>query len=517
MKLHPRLSLVVFLFGTTAVFGQSTTSDTRVNPRSHVERFSTPLVRAERAETEATTKLATNPDDAVALNARALARMRLNRYQEAYEDLRRVVALQPANSEYQANLGYVLWKLGRPAEAIAAERAAIKLDDKNYTAHYQLGRFLLRLGGQKELQEAANQLRRALQIDPRQYETRFELIAAYRALGNIELALGQYELLQDARPADPRVTYIGALLAADRGDMKAAISGLQEALRRDPTLIGAWQDLGLAYIKLNRWSEAAETFAELTKLQPSSADTAYFYALALFNAGQSSAAEKEARRALRLNAGDAASLTLLGIALAARGDANNEASEALAQAVALAPASFDANFYLGRVQYTMKDYVTAVQTLRAALKLNPQHAEARFFLGTALEAAGDSQGALVEYQKLIETDPQSAMGQVGLGALLVKQGKQDEAVSALKRATTLDAKSFEAHWALGRALILANRFPEAVESLQTAVALAPDRSDAHYQLGLALKRVGRNEEAKQEFAIVERLNSEFRIRAAPQP
>ncbi|MEP6706368.1 MAG: tetratricopeptide repeat protein [Pyrinomonadaceae bacterium] len=513
MKLHTRCLIVIVLFGTPSVFAQSTGNGIGANPRSHAERFSTPQMRAEQAEVEATARLAANPKDAAALNARALARMRLNLYRESYEDLSQLVALQPTNSEYQANLGYVLWKLGRAKEAIEAERAAIRIDDKNYTAHYQLGRFLLRVGDQKQLQEAADHLRRAIEIDPRQYETRFELVAAYRALGNTELALAQYELLQDARPAEPRVMYIGALLAVDRNDLKTAISGFQEALRHDPNLIGAWQDLGLAYIKLNRWPEAAETFAEMTKRAPDSADAAYFYALALFNAGQTSAAEREARHALRLNAGDAASLTLLGIVLAARGGANDEASEVLVQAVALAPTSFDANFYLGRVQYTMRNYAAAVQSLRAAVKLNSTRAEARFFLGTALEAAGDSQAALAEYQELIHLEPQSAMGQVGLGALLLKQGKTEEAISALQRATSLDTRSFEAHWALGRALILVERFAEALESLRQAVALAPDRPDAHYQLGLALKRLGHTEEANREFATVERLNTEFRTNA----
>src|SRR5215218_3127738 len=86
--------------------------------RSHVERFRTPEMRAERAETEATQKLAANPGDAEALNARALARMRLGRYTEAHEDLRRAVSIKPASAEYQANLGYVLFKIGKPAEAI---------------------------------------------------------------------------------------------------------------------------------------------------------------------------------------------------------------------------------------------------------------------------------------------------------------------------------------------------------------------------------------------------------------
>src|SRR6266704_5718109 len=85
----------------------------QIKERSHVERFSSPEVRAERDEATATAKLATNTDDDQALNARALARMRLGHYKQAYDDLRRAVTIKPADADYQANFGYVLWKLGQ--------------------------------------------------------------------------------------------------------------------------------------------------------------------------------------------------------------------------------------------------------------------------------------------------------------------------------------------------------------------------------------------------------------------
>ena len=487
------------------------------NARSHVERFSAPSALAERDETDATARLKTNPNDAGALNERAYARMQLGRYAEAHEDLRRAVALQPTNADYQASLGYVLWKVGRPAEAIAAERAALKLSDTNSTAHYQLGRFLLLGGDPKNLSEAATHLRRALELDPRRSEVRFDLLTAYRALGDQPNAIAQLNLLQDARPADPRVTYADALLASDRGDMNAAINSFRETLRLDPTLVGAQQDLGLAFLKLKRWPEAIETFADMARRQTDSVEAAYFHALALFNAGRVPDAEREARRALRLDAGAAAAHTLLGIILASRGGADAEASESLSQSVALNPASFDAQFYLGRVQYTLQNYEGAVKSLRQATQLEPRHSEARFFLGTALESAGDPDAALVEYQELVRLDSQSSIGLTGYGALLMKQGKTGEAIDALGRAVALDARNFEAHWALGRALMLAERFDEATKSLQAAVALIPDRADAHYQLGLALRRVGRADEAKREFELVERINAEFRSRTRTQP
>ncbi len=350
----------------------------------------------------------------------------------------------------------------------------------------------------------------------RQYDVRFELIAAYRALGNRAEASSQLDFLWDARPSDPRVFYMSALLASDRNDLQAAIKDFKEALRRDPTLLGAWQDLGLAYVKLTRWQEAVETFAELARRDAGAVDAAYLHALSLFNAGRPTDAEREVRRAIRINEGATEAHTLLGVILASRGNANGEAGEALSQAVALNPNSFDAHFYLGRVLYVTKDYAGAVNELRAAVGLQPRHAEARFFLGTALEAAGESRSAMSEYEELVKINAQSAIGQAGLGALLVKQGKTEEAINALKRATSLDPKSFEAHWSLGRAFTLAERFSEASEVLKTAVSLAPYRADAHYQLGLALRRLGRAEEAAREFALVDKLNTEFRTSTAPR-
>ena len=513
MRVRALQLTICFCFGIASAVGQ--TGGT-ASSRSHLERFSTSQARAERDEAELSEKLKVDPNNAQNLNARAYARMGLGNYLEALQDLSRAVAIDPKRAEYHANLGYALWKLGRHAEAVNSEREALKLDEKNFTAQYQLGRFLLMGGDPTQLAAAATHLRRALEIDPRRSEVRFDLLTVYRTLGDQSNAIAQLNLLQDARPADPRVTYAEALLASDRGDLNAALAGFRETLRLDPTLYGAWQDLGLAYIKVKRWSDAVETFSELARKQSDSVEVAYFYALSLFNNGRVTDAEREARRALRLDAGASAAHTLLGIILASKRGADAEAVEALSQAIALDPSSFDAFFYLGRVEYAMKDYAASVQHLRTALRINPAHAEAYFFLGTTLEAAGDSDAALVEYQKLIEIDPQSAMGQVGLGALLVKQGKTIEAIAALQRATSLDAKSFEAHWALGRALMLSERFAEAAESLQTAVALASDRSDAHYQYGLALRRLGRNEEAKREFAIVERLNAEFRNRTVKQ-
>lgn len=501
------LILAFPIFFITSVFAQTPTPTVA---HSHVERFSTPEARAVRIEQETSEKLQKTPNDAVILNDRALARIRLQKFAEAFEDLKRAAEINPKQADYRANLGYVLWKLGRGTEAIQAEREALKLDEKNYTANYQLGRFLLRTGDKNLLKEATEKLKKALEIDARQYEVRFELIAAFRELGDTASALGQLDILQDAKSSDARVSYVSGLLLVDRSDLKSAEKSFREAVQKDPNLYGAWQDLGLLYAKQNRWNEAVEAFSELAKKQQNSVEAAYFLALSYFNAKKVSEAETEARRALRLDASAADAHTLLGIILAAKGTANAEAVESLTQAVALAPKNFDAVFYLGRLQYVSRDYQNSLKNLQTAVGLNPKNIEARFFLGSVLEALNESEKALGEYQEIVKLDEKSFYGQVGLGALYVKQGKLDDAVNALKKAVSIEKESFEANWALGRALVLQEKFAEGAETLQKAVNLQPTRTDARYQYAIALRRLGKTEEAKKEFDLVEKLNKEFR-------
>ena len=48
------------------------------------------------------------------------------------------------------------------------------------------------------------------------------------------------------------------------------------------------------------------------------------------------------------------------------------------------------------------------------------------------------------------------------------------------------------------------------DRLRESAEMAPESAEAHYQLGLALRRGGHEQEAKKEFAIVERLNQQYR-------
>ena len=477
---------------------------------SHVERFADPKAKHERAEKEATARLAANANDTRALLERGVARLNLGKLEQGVNDLGHAAALDPASADARAQLAYGFWLLGRLPDALVAAQAAVALDANHASAHHYVGRLLLETNGDSS--QAIEHLRRAVELNPAQIEFRFDLLNAYRRASDLMQAGVQLRLLRTALPpSDPRVAYAEGLLAADLGHLPRAIEQFRRALQANPRFIAARYDLARALVQTERWSEALELAEPLAKEFPQSYTAAYLHALSLQNSERSAEAEKEARRAIGLQPQSADAHTLLGITLAAQGG-YVEAGSALETAARLEPKNFDALFYLGRTRYALKDLAGARDAFRAATEVRPDDVEARFFLATALEGLGESEAALAQYHELTRRHPQDAHGHVGLGDWQAKHGQLDEAIVSLWRARELDSKNFEATLALGRVLARQGLVEPAIALLREAAELAPESAEAHYQLALALQRAGRTEEARREFAVVERLNQQYRTR-----
>ena len=339
----------------------------------------------------------------------------------------------------------------------------------------------------------------------------------------------------------------GASASAQRAEplTAARVAQAVEQARRGPLAGDAFAQalaLGDALLAERRYAEAAELFNALAEKRPRGEFFAlYGAALATFNAGRAAEAEALARRAAESasatppgdgaphaaargvrSVGAADALVLLAVVLAVRGDEAG-ALQAARQAVALAPANFDAQFTLGRALYG-GDPAGAARAFRAAVALRPQDPRPRFFLATALERAGDAGAALAVYRELVALHPRAAEGHLGLGVLLVKRGGAgvEEGIRELERAVALNPEAYEARVTLGRALVTRGRAAEAVEHLRRAAALAPGNPEPHYQLSLAYRRLGRRDEAARESAIVKSIHEARRAAgktgdAAPTP
>lgn len=150
--------------------------------------------------------------------------------------------LTPLEMQYQAARGYVLTRLGRPAEAIAAADAEGDLADRLghpellATGEYDCGQIALACG---DYAQAARFLAAALNHDTPQSRPlgRFALAEALVRLGRCDEAQEQLRaaVLEPVRAGDrpetlvPRLARLQGLIAAGRGDQELAVRRLTEA------------------------------------------------------------------------------------------------------------------------------------------------------------------------------------------------------------------------------------------------------------------------------------------------
>ncbi len=80
------------------------------------------------------------------------AYMASGRAEDATEQYRRALAVEPRLADAQGNLGAAYFRLGRYAEAIAADQAALRLDPDSAAAHYNLAGALRQSGRLAEAQ-----------------------------------------------------------------------------------------------------------------------------------------------------------------------------------------------------------------------------------------------------------------------------------------------------------------------------------------------------------------------------
>ena len=84
-------------------------------------------------------------------------------FEEAYQQYRRVLEIEPSNYQAEINIGNIYYRLGQYAESIAAYRRAIELRSDSVLAYYNM---YLAQSESFRFKDAEESLRRAQQLDP---------------------------------------------------------------------------------------------------------------------------------------------------------------------------------------------------------------------------------------------------------------------------------------------------------------------------------------------------------------
>lgn len=204
------------------------------------------------------------PADAAIARARALAENDdLDAAARVMEEAR---AAHPEDAWVQYWFGAMQEELGHTEEALAAYRAALRIQPKLIEAHTKLAGVLVRAG---RLRDARRQLERTVEIDP---------VHQPRAWYNLGLIRAQTDDVGGARDAFEEATTLNPDLVAAhiqlgtlylRAELfEEAIPHFRNAVVADSTNPSAVGSLGMAHLQLGHTQRARELFERVLELDP---------------------------------------------------------------------------------------------------------------------------------------------------------------------------------------------------------------------------------------------------------
>lgn len=371
---------------------------------------------------------------------------RQGRLGEAAATLRRLLAVEPHNSQALHLLGMTVGQMGRPAEAAELIRAAVRIEPSNPIMRANLGNALQESGRHAE---AAEQFGRAIAL-------KADLAAAHRGLGVALVRLGHAE---------------------------EGLASLEQALRLVPADARIHNDLGAALRQLGRSREALTHFVRAAALNPRHVEAHHNRATTEMSLGLYSEALASVDNTLALEPSRAAALADRGNILRALGR-NDEALAAYDRALAVAPGALRVHHKRGLALLELQRPGEALTSFDRALALRADDFAAHFHRGVALALLERHEEALAGFDRAIALNGEPAEPFNNRGIQLGHLDRHEEALAAFATAAIRNPGHVEAYGNAGTLLQSLGRFDEALSQAQRALAIEPGYAPAEWSAGL---------------------------------
>lgn len=257
-------------------------------------------------------------------------------------------------------------------------------------------------------------------MSPQSFAALVETAVAHHRAGELAAAERGYALALAEEPRRADILHLRGLVAHQAGRDGDAARYLTLAHKIAPhvtiyrtNLAMIYDNLGLTLMKAGRAGEAAEVFAQATRLDPDLLVAYSNRATALMSLGALDVAESACQDALTRDTNFVPALHSLGCVLTARRELDG-AEEAFVR----------------------------------VLQLEPEHARAMANLAAVLSASERFDEALAHLDHAIALDPNRAETHITRAQMLADMGRSDEAVAGLRTALVLDPDNVEAWYAL---------------------------------------------------------------------
>ncbi|MCC7201485.1 MAG: tetratricopeptide repeat protein [Nitrospirae bacterium] len=400
--------------------------------------------------------------------------IRKEQWQEALQETRAVLTVEPANPSALFNLGLIQYNLKQNDDAIEALKKAIEADPKLQKAYFQLGVIYDDLG---RLSDAISAYEQVLTIGEQGTE-------AEKAKARIDIIKPLLEVEERAGAAKELIT---------KEDVSGAIKEMEAliAIKRDDARLHL--SLAVLYIKGSRVRDAAFTLEKAVTLSPKDPEIRFLL-------GQVYDGLREYKKSME--------------AYSAAIDLEKEAPRVEEARSRLRAVTIRFHFDQGKRLLTAGNYEAALTEMQAILEMTPDDPVALFNSGVLYERLNRTEEAEVALKKTISRAPDYVQAYLQLGAVLERLRKFQEAREAFKMVIEIQKEGTETRVARSRldqmkeVEDLSDRLKKSFErmenkdwegarkEMETVLALYPKNYIAYYYLGVILENLDIKDEAR---------------------
>lgn len=230
---------------------------------------------------------------------------------------RHTLAVTAENDVAERGLGTELLRLGQVDEAIAHDRAALRIRPRDANGLTNLANALLQ---KKEYPEAIKHYREVIGVRPNDSEMRRNLGKALYQSGAIEQGMAEFREALRIRPEDSDAAYSLGNAFLEKGDARNAIPYFRQAIKANQKNVAAHYNLAIALQRSEQFEEAIAEFRQTLRLAPRNVDAHNNLAVVLLKTGQTQDAIAEWEAAVRLQPNNAQLHNNLAVALLEQGD-----------------------------------------------------------------------------------------------------------------------------------------------------------------------------------------------------
>lgn len=204
------------------------------------------------AETGYRTILARRPDHPDALHLLGVCLLQRRAEREAFEHVRRAIALRPEVAEFHATLGRILRSGGKPEAALPALTRSLRLAPGQCKVENELA---LALCDMKRFPEARSVLENAVRRNPADAELRTTFGRLHLLTGDLAAAVAEFHAALQAAPNHvSALNNLGVALNL-LGDFGSARLALERALALDPNHVDAHTNYGQLLLQQGAFAE----------------------------------------------------------------------------------------------------------------------------------------------------------------------------------------------------------------------------------------------------------------------